>query len=63
MVDIVIDTLQRDSYDLYLMSWKAEHEEGEPVCFDEFCGCEFCDDETMRILLPDEIYGVWRNSI
>lgn len=55
----VIETLQKEAYDWYVISWQAEHDEGEPVCFNEFCDCEFCDDECMRSLLSDEKYKVW----
>ena len=61
--EIVINTLQHDSYDWYLLSWKAEHDEGEPVCFDEFCDCEFSDDECMRNLLSDELFLVWMDVV
>lgn len=61
--EIVIMFLQKEAYDWYLPSWQAEHDEGEPACFDEFCDCEFCDEDCMRALLSDELYWLWDKTM
>lgn len=40
----------------YLHDWVKTHDEGEPVCFDEFMDNEFWDEEWMEHLLT--LYGM-----
>lgn len=55
----IIKRLQSEAYEQYVISWQAEHDEGEPACFNEFCDCEFCEDECMKTLLTEQQYKVW----
>ena len=46
-----LESLAQLNYGLYLHYWNATHDEGEPVCFDEFLNNEYLDVNFMTYLM------------